>query len=203
MIYVLFLIVHLHKSCACSLLPLKKYLASKSPTIAFCSRHVLCGCYHNIEVRFNFPGSLYFFTGNFITVIVFWIHRCKLKRTSFLLINLAVADLLAGVTQAAMAAQPVPQTISADISACFQAAFWLHLYFSSFSSPSSTPSNNHQCLHLHYHNRVVDCNNLGYILSVSCVRHLRIQILHGSLLLCYFVWFGYHLLVLRGNPSKT
>ena len=52
-------------------------------------------------------------------MIVFWIHRYKLKRTSFLLINLAVADLLAGLTQAAMAAQPVPQTISA----CFQAAF--------------------------------------------------------------------------------
>ena len=67
--------------------------------------------------------GLCIFTGNFITMIVFWIHRYKLKRTSFLLINLAVADLLAGLTQAAMAAQPIPQTISADISACFQAAF--------------------------------------------------------------------------------
>ena len=69
--------------------------------------------------------------------------------------------------------------------------------------PSSTSSNKHQFLNQHYHNRVVDCNNLGYIFSVSCVRHLRIQILHGSLLLCHFVLFGYYLLVLRGNPSKT
>ncbi|CAH3195115.1 unnamed protein product [Porites evermanni] len=67
--------------------------------------------------------GLCIFTGNFITMIVFWIHRYKLKRTSFLLINLAVADLLAGLAQAVMAAQPVPHTISADISACFQAAF--------------------------------------------------------------------------------
>ena len=114
--------MHLLQNWGCSLSPLKKYLASKSPTIAFCLRHVLYGCYHNIEERFNFPGSLHFYW-NFITVIVFWIHRYKLKRTSFLLIYLAVADLLAGVTQATMAAQPVPQTISADISACFQAAF--------------------------------------------------------------------------------
>ena len=63
------------------------------------------------------------FTGNFITVFVFWIHRYKLKRTSFLLINLAVADLLAGLTQAAMAAKPAPQFISADILTCFQAMF--------------------------------------------------------------------------------
>ena len=67
--------------------------------------------------------GLCIFTGNFITMIVFWIHRCKLKRTSFLLINLAVADLLAGLTQASMAAKPLPQNISADILTCFQAAF--------------------------------------------------------------------------------
>ena len=72
---------------------------------------------------FSIFQGLCIFTGNFITMIVFWIHRYKLKRTSFLLINLAVADQLAGLTQAAMAAQPIPQTISADISACFQAAF--------------------------------------------------------------------------------
>ena len=36
--------------------------------------------------------------GNAFTVFFFWIHRPKLKRTSFLLINLAVADLLVGLT---------------------------------------------------------------------------------------------------------
>ena len=66
--------------------------------------------------------GLCIFTGNFITMIVFWIHRYKLKRTSFLLINLAVADLLAGLTQTVIAAKAHPQTISADILTCFQAA---------------------------------------------------------------------------------
>ena len=43
--------------------------------------------------------SLMIFVGNVFTVFVFWIHRHKLKRTSFLLINLAVADLLVGFTE--------------------------------------------------------------------------------------------------------
>ena len=42
--------------------------------------------------------SLAVFIGNIFTIFVFWKHRNKLKRTSFLLINLAVADLLVGVT---------------------------------------------------------------------------------------------------------
>ena len=36
---------------------------------------------------------------NTFTVFVFWTHRKKLTRTSFLVINLAVADLFAGVTE--------------------------------------------------------------------------------------------------------
>ena len=71
---------------------------------------------------FSIFQGLCIFTGNFITMIVFWIHRYKLKRTSFLLINLAVADLLAGLTQTVIAAKAHPQTISADILTCFQAA---------------------------------------------------------------------------------
>ena len=39
------------------------------------------------------------FVGNIFTVFIFWIHRHKVKRTSFLLINLAVADLLVGFTE--------------------------------------------------------------------------------------------------------
>ena len=37
--------------------------------------------------------------GNIFTIFVFWKHRNKLKRTSLLLINLAVADLLVGLTE--------------------------------------------------------------------------------------------------------
>ena len=77
--------------------------------------------------------GLCIFLGNFFTVFVFWIHRHKLKRTSFLLINLAVTDLLVGLTQIAMvgaiafphitAVRKVRNIYSPDISTCFQAAF--------------------------------------------------------------------------------
>ena len=39
------------------------------------------------------------FISNTFTVFVFWIHRKKLTRTSFLVINLAVADLFSGLTE--------------------------------------------------------------------------------------------------------
>ncbi|XP_078376375.1 octopamine receptor beta-1R-like [Oculina patagonica] len=38
-------------------------------------------------------------TGNMFTILVFWTQRTHLKRTYFLLINLAVADLLVGITE--------------------------------------------------------------------------------------------------------
>ncbi len=38
-------------------------------------------------------------TGNMFTIFVFWNQRTHLKRTYFLLINLAVADLLVGTTE--------------------------------------------------------------------------------------------------------
>ena len=37
--------------------------------------------------------------GNAFTIFVFWTERSRLKRTYFLLINLAVADLLVGITE--------------------------------------------------------------------------------------------------------
>jgi len=43
-------------------------------------------------------GSLIIIIGNILIMFVFWKHRNRLKRTSFLLINLAVADLLVGFT---------------------------------------------------------------------------------------------------------
>ncbi|CAH3124768.1 unnamed protein product [Pocillopora meandrina] len=43
--------------------------------------------------------SLIIFLGNTFTVFVFWKNRNKLKRTSFLLINLAVTDLFVGLSQ--------------------------------------------------------------------------------------------------------
>ena len=46
--------------------------------------------------------SFLIFSGNSFTIFVFWKNRNKLKRTSFLLINLAVADLLVGLSQMIM-----------------------------------------------------------------------------------------------------
>ena len=43
--------------------------------------------------------SLIIIVGNIFTIFVFWKHRNRLKQTSFLLINLAVADLLVGFTE--------------------------------------------------------------------------------------------------------
>ena len=43
--------------------------------------------------------SLIIIVGNIFTIFVFWKHRNRLKRTSLLLINLAVADLLVGLTE--------------------------------------------------------------------------------------------------------
>ena len=43
--------------------------------------------------------SVFVFISNTFTVFVFWVHRKKLTRTSFLVINLAVADLFTGLTE--------------------------------------------------------------------------------------------------------
>ena len=43
--------------------------------------------------------SVFIIVGNIFTIFVFWKHRNRLKRTSFLLINLAVTDLLVGFTE--------------------------------------------------------------------------------------------------------
>ena len=48
----------------------------------------------------NIVESLVVFSGNIFTIFVFWKYRNKLKRTSFLLINLADADLLVGFVEA-------------------------------------------------------------------------------------------------------
>ena len=77
--------------------------------------------------------SLIIIVGNIFTIFVFWKHRKKLKRTSFLLINLAVADLFVGITEPiALGALNIPghfkerNFVSAhdkNISAVFQVTF--------------------------------------------------------------------------------
>lgn len=41
--------------------------------------------------------SLAIIVGNTISIVVFWKQRSTLKRTSYLLINLSIADLMVGV----------------------------------------------------------------------------------------------------------
>ena len=72
--------------------------------------------------------SLLTLTANTFTVYIFWSHRNKLKRTSFLLINLAVADLLIGFTEpVAIGTVGIPQRFGQEfygnVSTAFQAMF--------------------------------------------------------------------------------
>ena len=73
--------------------------------------------------------SLVILITNSFTVYVLWTHRNKLKRTSFLLINLAVADLLVGFTEPiAIGTVAIPhhfdeQNGNGNISTAFQATF--------------------------------------------------------------------------------
>ena len=53
--------------------------------------------------------SVFIVVANTFTVIVFWIHRNKLKRTFFLVINLTVADFLVGFTAIIVAIANHPQ----------------------------------------------------------------------------------------------
>ncbi|XP_078356141.1 trace amine-associated receptor 5-like [Oculina patagonica] len=56
--------------------------------------------------------SLIIIVGNIFTIFVFWKHRNRLKRTSLLLINLAVADLLVGLTEViSIGAYRLPQQL--------------------------------------------------------------------------------------------
>ena len=57
--------------------------------------------------------ALVIIIGNTLTIFVFWTHRFHLKRTYFLLINLAVADLLVGVTESkVLGSEKIPNLIS-------------------------------------------------------------------------------------------
>ena len=52
-----------------------------------------------VVLFFSIVETLFIFIGNIFTIYVFWRHRTRLKRTSFLLINLAVADLLVALVE--------------------------------------------------------------------------------------------------------
>ena len=63
-----------------------------------------------VVLFFSIVETVFIFIGNIFTIYVFWRHRTRLKRTSFLLINLAVADLLVGLIETlAIATSKIPR----------------------------------------------------------------------------------------------
>ena len=81
--------------------------------------------------------SVLVFSGNVFTIFVFWKRRNRLKRTSILLINLAIVDLLVGFFQlTVLGTVAVPQHVSSisvsygHISTAFQRMFsFASVYF--------------------------------------------------------------------------
>ena len=55
-------------------------------------------------------------TGNSITVYIFWNIRKRLKRTSYLLINLAVADVLVGIAITLFLWEAIAESLGRDVS---------------------------------------------------------------------------------------
>ena len=53
--------------------------------------------YYSDLYRNFFPWRKFTLAGNIFSIFTFWKHRAELKRTSYLLVNLAVADLLVTV----------------------------------------------------------------------------------------------------------
>ena len=166
--------------------------------------------------------------GNSLTIYVFWIHRNKLKRTSFLLINLAVADLFVGVTDLTVTGTlSLPQmtglldamanktlTHEAITSVLFQAMFSsvsvffltiiaMERAFAIIWPRASTPSSKHQRLHPKCYYRLGHWNNCGCSVFACFIRPLRIPILCGSLLLYHSCVPGFHQRVISRNTTKT
>ena len=87
---------------------------------------------------FSIVETLIIVVGNIFTIYVFWRHRTRLKRTSFLLINLAVADLLVGLIGAiAIATSKIPlQSKKQELvrSATYKSTFSAFQTISAFAS---------------------------------------------------------------------
>ena len=75
--------------------------------------------------------SLIIIVGNIFTIFVFWKHRNRLKRTSFLLINLAVADLFVGFTAASRPIDPEKTNFNSAWNKSILTAFHVTFSFSS------------------------------------------------------------------------
>ena len=157
--------------------------------------------------------SLLILTANTFTVhvYIFWSHRNKLKRTSFLLINLAVADLLIGFTEpVAIGTVGIPwafwprilrecfNRISSNVRCHFCRLPRSHFLGTSvcIDLPISTSSDKHSSLHLQYNFCVVFRNNCGCIHFARCKWNSGFYPLDSSLLLYFSFMFADRLYVL-------
>ena len=124
--------------------------------------------------------SLLVFGGNIFTIFVFWKHRNRLKRTSFLLINLAVADLFVGISEVTVTGTTViPHYIGSSSVTCEQIliAFLTTFYFESLFSLAFISLERAYALIWPLRHRVASAK--GYIYSVILV--WACGILAGSL----------------------
>ena len=108
------------------------------------------------------------FSGNIFTIFVFWKHRNRLKRTSFLLINLAVADLLVGIGQMTITGTIfILHHIGSIIFSYIAIAFLTTFYFASLFSLAVISLERAYALIWPLRHRVASAK--GYIYSVILV----------------------------------
>ena len=68
-----------------------------------------------VFLAFTIVESLIIVFANIFTIYVFWKHRTRLRRNSFLLKNLAIADLLVGLIEAiALGTSDIPSNVGKD-----------------------------------------------------------------------------------------
>ena len=149
--------------------------------------------------------SFIVFISNTFTVFVFWIHRKKLTRTSFLVINLAVADLFSGLTEIIEVAggwtlasqihsnKTIQEVIPPSLQIVFSFASVLFLVLISL----------HQGLHLQYSYRMVSWD------SYRCERfhcftwNLQIHIFRGWCGGHHWFLLNYDLCILPVHQEKN
>ena len=75
--------------------------------------------------------------GNTFTIFVFWTQRSRLKRTYFLLINLAIADFLVGITELTVLGTAISQITTDDYAVLKQSQSYPFVAFVLLSSSTS------------------------------------------------------------------
>ena len=143
--------------------------------------------------------SLIVFSENIFTILVFWRHRNRLKRTSFLLINLAVADLLVGFMEPiAIGTIEIPRNIGAVSNRYAQISTASFTAFSSASMFFLVLISVERVYALIWPLRHRAASPKGYIYSIFCVWVAGISVGGLSLLAAYEILNVAHWMVTNG-----